>query len=268
MKVGIFGCNGRMGRSLITQVLETESCVLVGGTERSSSSAIGQDIATLVGHPPIGRLVEQEPRLLFDVADVVIDFSSPEATFANAALAAETHTALVVGTTGLESQHTTALAAAAQHAPVLYSPNMSLGMNVLFSLVKRVSHVLDDSYDIEVFEMHHRSKVDAPSGTALELGRAAALGRGRDLAAQRARDGHIGQRQKGHIGFAVARGGDVIGEHTVLFIADGERVEMTHKASARGIFVRGAMRAASWLWEHRQSGLYSMQDVLGLEGRE
>ena len=262
MKVCLCGCNGRMGRMLIAHILETEACLLTGGVEHYSSPAIGQDIATLVGRSPIGHLVGQEAVSLFHTADVILDFSSPSATVAHAAAAAMTGKALVVGTTGLDSEQFAALVNAAHHVPVLYSPNMSLSVNLLFFLVEQVSRVLDASYDIEILEMHHRAKVDAPSGTALELGQAAARGRGIELSqsSQRIRDGYVGQRQKGHIGFATVRGGDLIGEHTVLFMANGERIELTHKVNARNAFARGAIQAASWLW-NRQSGMYSMRDV-------
>ena len=265
MKIGIIGCGGRMGRMLVAETLDTEGCVLVGGIEQPHSPAVGRDLAALIDRPPIGLTVKDEPRALFDAAEVIIDFSAPVTTAANAALAAETGRALVVGTTGIGPEQMAALAAAARRVPVLYSPNMSLGVNVLFAMVEQVSRLLDDSYDIEILEAHHRGKVDAPSGTALGLGRAAAMGRGIDLgvSSQRVRDGHIGQRRKGDIGFATIRGGDMVGEHTVIFATDGERVEMTHKASSRAIFARGAMRAAWWL-HGREAGLYSMQDVLGL----
>ncbi len=265
MRIGIIGCGGRMGRMIVAEVLDTEACILVGGIERSCSPHIGLDLATLIGRPPIGLVVGEEPRPLFDAADVLVDFSSVSSTAANAALAAETGKALVVGTTGLGPEQTDALAAAARRVPVLCSPNMSLGVNIMFSLVEQVSRTLDDGYDIEIMEMHHRNKVDAPSGTALTLGRAAALGRGIDLgvSSQRVRDGYIGQRRKGDIGFVTVRGGDMVGEHTVIFAADGERVELTHKASSRVIFARGAVRAALWM-HGREPGLYAMQDVLGL----
>ncbi len=266
MKICICGCNGRMGRMLVARALDTEACTLVGGIEHHSSPVIGRDIATLISRPPIGRLIEHEPLSLFDAADVIIDFSSPNATAAHADTAIITGKPLVVGTTDLESEQITALATAAQHVPVLYSPNMSLGMNVLFSLVEEVSRVLDESYDIEIFEIHHRTKVSAPSGTALELGRAAALGRCIDLSSssQRIRDGYIGQRPKGHIGFSALRGGNVVGEHAVFFIADEEQVELTHKVNARDVFARGAIKAAFWLWKNNP-GLYSMKDVLSLK---
>ncbi len=263
MKLCICGCNGRMGRMLVAHALDTEACTLVGGIEHHNSPVIGRDIATLISRPPIGHLVEREALSLFVAADVIIDFSSPAATAAHAEAATIAGKPLVVGTTDLESEQLTALATAAQHVPVLYSPNMSLGMNVLFSLVEEVSRVLDESYDIEILEIHHRTKVSAPSGTALELGRAAALGRCIDLrqSSQRIRDGYLGQRPKGHIGFAALRGGNVVGEHTILFIADEEQVELTHKVSAREVFARGAIQAAFWLWKSNP-GLYSMQNVL------
>lgn len=266
MKVGIVGCSGRMGRMLVAQVLETQEYTLVGGVEHPYSPSIGQEISTLIGCQPTGLTVGTEPRPLFRIADVIIDFSSPSVTAISAALAAEMNKALVIGTTGLGPEQNAALAAAAKRTPVLYSPNMSLSVNVLFALVEQVSSILDESYDIEILEIHHRSKVDAPSGTALALGHAAALGRRVDLdnSSQKVRDGYIGKRRKGDIGFASLRGGDTVGEHTAIFASDGERMELTHKASSRAIFVRGAMRAIAWI-HGREPGLYSMQDVLGIK---
>lgn len=265
MRIGICGCAGRMGLMLVTEALKTEGCTLAGGTERAGSPALGRDIATLVGAGPVGVAVVADPRALFAAADAVIDFSTPKAAAANAALAAEFGKALVVGTTGLGPEPTAALAAAAKRVPVVHSPNMSLAVNVLFAVVEQVSRILDDAYDIEIVEMHHRGKVDAPSGTALGLGRAAASGRGIDLGAhsQRVRDGQVGERTRGDIGFATLRGGDVVGDHTVVFAADGERLELTHKAGSRSIFARGAVRAAMWAGG-RPPGLYTMRDVLGL----
>ncbi|MDH5748478.1 MAG: 4-hydroxy-tetrahydrodipicolinate reductase, partial [Rhodospirillales bacterium] len=187
-----------------------------------------------------------------------------QATLAHAALAQGTGTALVVGTTGLTAAHQGALEAAAKKACLIQAANFSLGVNVLLGLVGQTAGLLGDDYDIEIVEMHHRHKVDAPSGTALALGRAAADGRGVDLdkTAQRVRDGHTGERRRGDIGFATLRGGDVAGDHTVIFAADGERIEITHKAGNRGIFARGAVRAAMWS-AGKAPGLYSMRDVLG-----
>ncbi len=265
MKIGITGCAGRMGRMLAQTVLETDGAVLAGGTEAPGSPALGQDVAGLAGAEPSGLIVGEAAGALFEVSDVVIDFTGPAATAAHGSLAAETGTALVVGTTGLESVHMDALEAAAAKTVVVQAANMSVGVNVLLGLTRQVAAMLGDDYDIEIVEMHHRHKVDAPSGTALALGRAAADGRGVDLGnvSQRVRDGHTGPRRKGDIGFATLRGGDVVGDHSVIFAADGERIEMTHKASSRRVFAQGAVRAALWT-QDRAPGLYSMADVLGI----
>ena len=266
MKVGIVGCGGRMGRMLSRTVLATEGATLVGGTERADGGLIGTDIGVLLGGEPVGAPIEADPRVLFEAADVVIDFTAPEATAGHAALAAEFDTALVIGTTGLEAAHQAAIDKAATKIPVVQAPNMAMGVNLLFALTERVARTLGVEFDIEIVEMHHRHKVDAPSGTALGLGRAAAKGRGADLdeVACRARDGQVGARPAGEIGFATLRGGDVVGDHTVVFAGEGERIELTHKASSREIFARGAVRAAMWL-DGRGPGVYSMFDVLGLD---
>ncbi|MBF0093691.1 MAG: 4-hydroxy-tetrahydrodipicolinate reductase [Alphaproteobacteria bacterium] len=265
MRIGIFGCSGRMGRMLVAAVLETPGSVLAGGVERPGSEAVGQDLGSLAHHAPVGRTVGDDPRALFEASDVVIDFSSPAVTADNAALAVETGKGLVVGTTGLGPEHLSSLSAAAKHVPVVQAPNMSLGITLLLDLVEQMARLLNERCDIEILEMHHRHKVDAPSGTALALGRAAALGRGVDLdeVARRVRDGITGPRGMGDIGFATLRGGNVVGEHTVIFADDDERIEITHKATSRLIFARGALHAALWT-EGRPPGLYSMRDVLGL----
>ena len=266
MRIGIAGCAGRMGRMLVQTVLQTEGARLAGGIEREGHPAIGEDLGALVGLPAIGLGAGDDPATLFVDAEVVIDFSSPAALLTYAPLAAAHGTALVVGTTGLADAHRAALHEAAHAAPVVVAANMSAGVNLLLGLTRRVAAVLGDDYDIEIVEMHHRHKVDAPSGTALALGEAAAAGRGVSLqqAAVRSRDGHTGARPQGAIGFATLRGGDVVGEHTVIFAADGERIELTHKATSRTVFARGAVRAALWCRD-RAPGLYSMRDVLGLE---
>ncbi|MEO5373885.1 MAG: 4-hydroxy-tetrahydrodipicolinate reductase [Alphaproteobacteria bacterium] len=265
MRIGIVGCGGRMGGMLVAQVLNTGDCALAGGTERPGCDAVGLDVGTVAGRAPVGLMVGADARALFEASEAVIDFTSPKATVAHAALAAETGTALVIGTTGLEPPQQAVIAAAALRTVIVQAPNMSIGVNLLFSLVEQVAKILDENYDIEIVEMHHRHKVDAPSGTALGLGRAAALGRGVDLdtVAERVRDGNTGPRRRGDIGFATLRGGDVTGEHTVIFATPGERVELTHKASSRAIFAQGAVRAALWS-KGRPPGLYSMRDVLGL----
>jgi len=264
MKIGIVGCAGRMGRALIQQVMNTPGCTLAGGTEQISP-AIGQDLGVLVGAKPIGITVGNDTAKLFAAVDAVIDFTSAAATARHAALAGEYKKGLVVGTTGVNADGLAALRDAAKTAPIVHAPNMSVGVNVLFALTEKLAATLGSDYDIDILEMHHRHKVDAPSGTALGLGEAAAKGRGVKLAdvARRTRDGQTGARPVGEIGFATLRGGDVVGDHTVMFAADGERIEISHKASSRTIFARGAVRAALWT-KGRGPGLYSMRDVLGL----
>ncbi len=266
MKIGIVGCAGRMGRMLIAEVLATDGCSLAGGTEQPGSPALGQDVAALTGAEPAGLPVGADTDDLFAASDVVIDFTVPAAAPVHAAAAMRHGVALVVGTTGFVAVQQAALEAAAAETAVVQAANMSVGVNLLLGLTRQVAGILDPGYDIEIVEMHHRHKVDAPSGTALALGEAAADGRGVDLAtvSQRVRDGHTGARRTGDIGFATLRGGDLAGEHTVVFAADGERVELTHKASSRAVFARGAVRAALWT-EGRAPGLYSMRDVLGFD---
>lgn len=266
MKIGIVGCAGRMGRMLVQEVLKTGGCELAGGIDRAGSPLIGQDIGGLAGCPAVGLALGSDAEALFAAADAVIDFTTPAASRAHAELAARTGTALVVGTTGLEPGDLAEIRAAAAKAPIVQSFNMSLGVNLLAALVKQAAAALGpDSFDIEIVEMHHKHKVDAPSGTAILLGEAAAQGRGVDLAAasQRGRDGITGERTAGDIGFASLRGGDVVGEHTVILAGAGERIELTHRATQRAIFAAGAVRAAVWL-AGKKPGLYAMTDVLGL----
>jgi 4-hydroxy-tetrahydrodipicolinate reductase len=265
MKIGVVGCAGRMGQMLVRQILATEGCSIAGGTGRPGSDAVGKDIAALAGLDPVGVTVGDDPVLLFAEADAVIDFTSPDATERHAALAAQAKTIHIIGTTGLNPAQTQALKRAAQYTPIVHAPNMSLGVNLLMVLVEQVAKTLGPDFDIEILEMHHRHKVDAPSGTALGLGHAAAAGRGVDLEAvsARVRDGHTGARRPGDIGFAVLRGGDVVGDHVVTFAGEGERIELAHRASGRQIYAVGAVRAALWA-RTQQPGLYSMRDVLGL----
>lgn len=265
MEIGVVGCGGRMGRMLVRQIAATPGCRVAGGTGRPGTPAVGKDIGVLAGIDPLGVAVTDDAVPLFAEADAVIDFTSPEATEYHAALAAQGKTVHVIGTTGLEPAQMAAVERAARHTAIVQSPNMSLGVNLLTALVEQVARTLDPDFDIEILEMHHRHKVDAPSGTALGLGRAAAAGRGADLDAvsARARDGHTGARRPGDIGFAVLRGGDVVGDHTVTFVGDGERIELAHKASSRTIYAVGAVRAAQWA-RTQPPGLYTMRDVLGL----
>lgn len=263
--IGIVGCAGRMGRMVIQEVLATEGCAIAGGTEMPGGH-IGSDLGSLVGIDPIGISVGDDPHTLFSSADAVIDFTVPVATRRHAEAAAETGTAYVVGTTGLSPEDQVVVDSAAQKAPIVQAPNFSVGVNLLFALTKQMAAKLGPDYDIEVLEMHHRHKVDAPSGTALGIGQAAAAGRAVPLddVARYAREGQTGPRATGEIGFATLRGGGVIGDHTVMFANEAERLELTHKASSRDIFAGGAVRAALWL-QGKESGLYGMADVLGLD---
>jgi 4-hydroxy-tetrahydrodipicolinate reductase len=264
-RIGILGAGGRMGRALIAAVADTPLARLSGATDRAGSEAIGRDLGVLIGREPVGVAVTADPVALFSVSDVVIDFTAPAASAHHAALAADHGIALVVGTTGLNGDHQQAIDHAAGRVAVVQAANFSLGVNLLLALTRKVAATLDADFDIEILEMHHRHKVDAPSGTALALGRAAADGRGVDLDAvsDRVRDGFTGARQTGHIGFATLRGGYVIGDHSVIFAANGERLELGHRASDRTVFSRGAVRAALWA-AGQPAGHYSMVDVLGL----
>jgi 4-hydroxy-tetrahydrodipicolinate reductase len=266
--IGIVGAGGRMGRMLAKAVSEAEGARLVGGVERAGSELLGQDFGQLSGLGDLGLPLGDDPRALIEKADVLIDFTAPEATLATLKLSAEAGRGYVVGTTGFTAEQEAELAETARACTVVKAGNMSLGVNLLVTLVEQVARALDPAYDIEVVEMHHRHKVDAPSGTALMLGEAAAKGRGIDLAenSERGRDGITGAREPGAIGFASLRGGDVIGEHSVIFAGPGERVEITHKASDRMLFANGAVKAALWT-KGKDPGLYSMLDVLGLAPR-
>jgi 4-hydroxy-tetrahydrodipicolinate reductase len=264
VKVGVVGCAGRMGQMLLRMLINAPGIVVVGGTERRGSIALGQDIGALAGADPLGISVGDDPSLLFDTSDVVVDFTNPTATVQHAQMAARTGCALVIGTTGFDGDQLNSLYRAAQRAPIVLAANMSLGINLLQQVVEEVARILDPDWDIEIVEMHHRAKIDAPSGTALALGEAAARGRGQQLRriSRRSRDGQVGPRVKGEIGFAALRGGDVVGDHTVIFAADGERVEITHRAASREIFARGAVKSVLWA-AGKKPGLYSMRDVLG-----
>lgn len=264
LRVGITGAAGRMGRMLLQAVLDTTdgSVVLHGAVEHDGSAAIGQDAGVLAGRPPCGITVSDDSVQLFATADAVVDFTRPEASVRFSALAAQGKTIHVVGTTGFSAEDLAALGRAARHTPIIQSYNMSLGVNLLAALVRQAARALDPAWDIEVVEMHHRHKIDAPSGTAILLGRAAAEGRAVDFDAVKAID-RDGKRSEGAIGFATLRGGDVVGEHAVILAGTGERIELAHRATDRGIFARGALCAALW-GRGRPPGLYSMTDVLGL----
>ncbi len=265
MRLIVTGAAGRMGRELIRTVAETDGACLVGAIERTGSDFIGQDAGVLAGAGALGVTITDDALPVFARADGVIDFTSPAATIAFAELAAQARIAHIIGTTGLTPEDDRKLSAAARHAVIVKSGNMSLGVNLLAALTKTVAAALDADFDIEIVEAHHRNKVDAPSGTALMLGEAAADGRGIALDEHGvfARHGQTGARKRGDIGFQTLRGGTVVGEHTVLFAGPYERIELTHVAEDRGIFSRGAVKAALWA-RGRKPGLYSMADVLGL----
>jgi 4-hydroxy-tetrahydrodipicolinate reductase len=267
VRVGIAGAGGRMGAALIREVSATAGCRLIAACERVGHSAVGRDIGDLAGLGPLGVAVSDSAEGIFRSSEVVIDFTTPDATAAHAGFAARHGVALVVGTTGLAAGHEAALQDAARKITIVRAANFSIGVNLLLALSERAAATLGPDYDIEIVEMHHRHKKDAPSGTALALGEAAAAGRKVSLAdaAVRGRDGITGERKTGSIGFAALRGGDVVGDHTVIFATDGERLELTHKASHRRVFATGAVRAAIWA-KGRPPGLYSMRDVVSLTG--
>jgi 4-hydroxy-tetrahydrodipicolinate reductase len=264
MRLVVVGAAGRMGQMLVKAIGATEGVVLAAALERPGSPAIGQDAGSIAGLGPLGVAVSDDPLAALLKADGVIDFSTPAATLEIAALAAQARIVHVVGTTGLSDADLAKLEAAGRHAVIVRSGNMSLGVNLLAAMVEKVAKTLGVDWDIEILEMHHRMKVDAPSGTALLLGEAAAKGRAIALAEHnvRTRDGHTGARIAGDIGFATLRGGTVVGDHSVIFAGPGERIELSHKAEDRGIFARGAVQAALW-GRGRRPGLYSMADVLG-----
>jgi 4-hydroxy-tetrahydrodipicolinate reductase len=263
--VTVTGVSGRMGRMLVQAVQADPGTELTGATERPGHDWVGMDVGTALGGAELGVTVEDDPLEPFARSRAVLDFTSPAATCNHAALAAQARCVHVIGTTGFGEEDLARLEAAARHAVLIRAGNMSLGVNLLTVLAERVSRALGVDWDVEIVEMHHRHKVDAPSGTALMLGEAAAKGRGVDLAevADRGRDGHTGARKEGDIGFAALRGGDVVGEHEVIFAGAGERVSLRHVATDRGIFARGAVRAALW-GQDRKPGQYDMVDVLGL----
>jgi 4-hydroxy-tetrahydrodipicolinate reductase len=265
MRLVVPGAAGRMGRMLIRTIDGMPGVAVTAALERAGSDAIGRDAGTLAGLPPLGLPVSDDALKAVVDADGILDFTAPAATVEFAALAAQARIVHVIGTTGLSADDIRKIDAAARHAVVVRSGNMSLGVNLLAALVERAAASLGPDWDIEILEMHHRMKVDAPSGTALLLGESAASGRKTALAERsvRSRDGHTGARREGDIGFATLRGGSVVGDHSVIFAGTSERLEFTHRAEDRAIFARGAIRAA--LWGHgRKPGHYAMADVLGL----
>lgn len=265
-RIAITGCNGRMGRILLQAVTLNPEASLNGAIGRPGSSLVGADAGELAGLGCLEVAIVGSLDAVIDRFDVLIDFTTPEATLANAELCAAHGKAIVVGTTGFSAEQKAALLAYQKRMPLVIASNFSTGVNLCFKLLKIAAQVLGDDVDIEIVEAHHRHKVDSPSGTALSMGEvvAEALGRDLDEVAVYGRQGQIGARARDTIGFATVRGGDVVGDHTVMFMADGERVEITHKASSRMAFARGAVRAAVWL-KGQGAGLFDMQDVLNLK---
>lgn len=261
----VTGASGRMGQTLIRLVQGSDRLRLVGCVERPGNPWIGRDAGEAMGGAPIGVKVTDDALEAFSRAQAVVDFTAPAATVEFAALAAQARAVHVIGTTGLEPQHLAKIEAAARHAVIIRAGNMSLGVNLLTRLTQKVAAALDADWDVEIVEAHHRMKVDAPSGTALMLGQAAAEGRGVSLeeAKVSGRDGITGARARGSIGFSAIRGGDIVGEHDVIFAGEGERIILRHMATDRSIFARGALRAAVW-GQGRKPGQYDMMDVLGI----
>jgi 4-hydroxy-tetrahydrodipicolinate reductase len=265
MKIAIAGAAGRMGQMLVREIARTPGCSLAGAIEASGSNALGRDAGEVAGAGNKGVKITADAGAALGAAEALIDFTVPAATVAHAKLAAEKGVAMIIGTTGLNPEQTKAIHDTAKRVPVMWAANMAVGVNVLLSLVEKTAAMLDPAYDIEVLEMHHRHKIDAPSGTALALGRAAAAGRKVELEKvwRKSRDGHTGARPTGEIGFATLRGGEEVGVHTVFFAAAGERLELSHRSFSREGYAAGAVRAALWL-QGRKPGLYGMKDVLGL----
>lgn len=266
LRIAILGASGRMGRALIEASLRDPALKLAAAVERPGSPAVGVDAGALVGAAACGTPVGDSLETALGAADVLVDFTAPAATIEALARCAASGRGLVIGTTGFTPEQKAAIEAAARRIPVCLAANYSIGVNVCLRLLELAAAALGPAYDVEIVEAHHRHKVDAPSGTALALGEAVAKALGRDLRANAVygREGQTGARDPNTIGFATVRGGDVVGDHSVLFLGDGERVEIAHRATTRANFANGALRAAGWL-AGRAPGLYSMRDVLGLD---
>ncbi len=265
LNVAMLGASGRMGRVILPLLAEAAELRLTGALAAPGDPALGQDVGALAGVAPLGVTVTADPSVALDGAQVAIDFTLPAASVDNSRLCRGLGCSLVIGTTGHDAAQRAEIELAAREIPIVLAPNMSIGVNLLMRLAELAARALDDQYDIEIFEAHHRNKVDAPSGTALGLGAAAARGRGTTLesVAEYARHGHTGVRERGRIGFSVLRGGDIVGQHRLIFAGPGEQIELVHNAQDRSGFGRGALVAARWV-AGRSPGLYSMLDVLGL----
>ncbi|MGB0491959.1 MAG: 4-hydroxy-tetrahydrodipicolinate reductase [Paracoccaceae bacterium] len=266
LKVVVTGASGRMGQTLVNLITRHNEIELVGALEHPKHQWIGQDIGVAMGGSALGVVVSEDPIKVIANAEAVIDFTTPSATVEFSKLAAQARAVHIIGTTGMSEDDLERIEAASFHSVIVRAGNMSLGVNLLVALTKKVAAALDSEFDIEIIEAHHNQKVDAPSGTALMLGKAAAKGRDISLAksSERGRDGITGAREKGSIGFASIRGGDIVGKHDVLFASSGEQLTLSHNATDRNIFARGALKAALW-GRDKEPGEYDMMDVLGLE---
>lgn len=261
--IAVTGSSGRMGRMVIEATAVDDDATLVAAIDRPGSQVVGVDVGNLVGMGNLGLPVRDDLSAVTDTFDVLIDFTSPEFTLANLAVCRQAGKRMVIGTTGFSQRQKQQISDAAQDIAIVFSPNMSVGVNLTLKLLELAAKVLGDTMDVEIIETHHRAKVDAPSGTALRMGEVIAAAQGRDLK-DCAVYGRSGKREPNSIGFATIRAGDIVGEHTVMFVGCGERIEITHKANSRTTFADGAVRAAHWLMQHEQ-GLFDMQDVLGLK---
>ncbi|MEE9493627.1 MAG: 4-hydroxy-tetrahydrodipicolinate reductase [Gammaproteobacteria bacterium] len=266
-RIGIAGAAGRMGRSLIKACKHTDGVEFTAALEHANHDLLGSDAGLVAGIGSTGILLASELASVSDNFDVLIDFTRPEVTMSNLAVCKAEGKQMVIGTTGLDDQHKQLLEEASESIAIMFAPNMSVGVNLCLELLKMAASVLGDTVDIEIIEAHHRHKVDAPSGTALRMGEVIAETLGRNLVdcAVYGRQGQTGERARKTIGFETIRAGDIVGEHTVMFAAEGERIEITHKASSRMTFAKGAVRAAGWL-KNQSAGLFDMRDVLGLQG--
>ncbi len=265
IKVSIMGVSGRMGRAIYRLLDGEDNIEIVGATEIDIHPEIGKDVGLVVGSGEIGVSINSDIQSTSTEADVIVDFTTPNSTLSNAKFASSNGIAMVIGTTGFDEDQKKDLEALASSFPCVFSPNMSIGVNVMFEATKKLAEILGDDYDLEIIEAHHKHKVDAPSGTALRLGEAAAEGLGRDFnsVARFERHGVIGERKEKEIGMQTIRAGDIVGEHTIMFCGAGERIELTHRAMSRDNFAKGVVRAVKWI-PGKSSGIYTMKEVLGL----
>lgn len=265
-KIAVTGAAGRMGRAIIETCINAQSVQLSAAIEKTGANLLGVDAGELIGAGSQDVIIVSDIKKVLDEFDVLIDFTNPEATLNNLEICRDAGRKIVIGTTGFTQSQRELIATAAQDIAIVFAPNMSVGVNLCLKLLDTAARVLDEDFDIEIIEAHHRDKIDAPSGTALAMGEVVAKALGRNLkdCAIYGREGKTGKRDGQTIGFATIRAGDIVGEHTVMFAGSGERIEITHKASSRKTFAKGAVRAAQWV-EDKQTGLFDMQDVLGLK---